>query len=510
MNKYFTTPIYYVNGDPHLGHAHSTVMADIFKRSNVLLGNDVFFSTGVDEHGQKNQKIAESLGLQPKVFLDNQADKFISLFKRLNISNDFFARTSQDYHKNVVKKILQKLNDEGKIYKKEYSGLYCEGCEQFKTQADLDEHGNCKDHQKPPILMKETNYFFKMSEYQQWLIDFLKSHEDFIVPTSYRIELLNLLKDPLPDLCISRPKDRVSLGIELPFDTDYVTYVWFDALINYLTNIGYMQENDQTDKYWPSVTHIMAKDIVKTHCIYWPTMLKAMGLEPPKKCLVHGYWVGEDGLKMSKSLGNGINPYEAIDLVGVDGFRFLLARLINKNEAKIGLNILKQNYNSELANVIGNSYYRVITFAKKTFNSIIPVVNPDSINEEESAFIEKVYSMYNNALPKGDDLEEITDLAKTVTAIGKEINLFFDKMAPWKLLKEEKLSDVKRILICCLEAIRMMLEISIPLMPQTAVESLKILGFNVDINKKLDIQKFKYVGGEEILQPTPLFKRIVD
>ena len=509
MYKYFTTPIYYVNGEPHLGHAHSTVMADILKRSNILLGNQVFFSTGVDEHGQKNQKLAESLHLDTKTFLDGQAQKFIDLFKVLNIDYDFFTRTSAEPHKKAVQQILQKLYNEDLIYKKEYTGLYCEGCEQFKTNADLDEHGNCKDHQKPPILTKEVNYFFKMSNYQNWLIDFLKNHEDFVVPTSYRIELLNLLKEPLPDLCISRPKDRVSLGIELPFDSDYVTYVWFDALINYLTNIGYLQNNDQTQTYWPSVTHIMAKDIVKTHCIYWPTMLQAMGLKPPHKCLVHGYWVGEDGLKMSKSLGNGLSPYEAIDLVGVDGFRFLLARLINKNEAKIGLNILKQNYNAELANIVGNSYYRVITFAKKTFNSVIPAINFDSITEEESAFINTVYEIYTHSLPQGNDLEEITDLAKNVTAIGKEINLFFDKMAPWKLLKEEKIDDVNRILNCCLEAIRMMLEIAYPLMPQTSEDALKVMGLNVNFKTALAFEKNAYKGNETILDPTPLFKRLV-
>lgn len=317
---YITTPIYYVNGAPHVGHAHTSVMGDILKREYRMQNKNVFFTTGVDEHGQKNQKAIEKSGCSAQEYLDNRCAEFRSLADKLNVKYDYFVRTSNESHKKAVQYVLNEVNHKGLIISKEYEGLYCVGCEMYKTQSDLDENGCCPDHQIKPILMKENNYFFKLSEYQEWLIDYIKTHPEWIQPTHYANEILHLLEEPLPDLCISRTKERCNLGVELPFDSNYVAYVWFDALINYISSIGYPEKQLNFDKYWGNSVHLMAKDIIKTHCIYWPIMLKAIGLEPQNRNYIHGYWTGEGGIKMSKTIGNVVDPFEIIEEYGADAF----------------------------------------------------------------------------------------------------------------------------------------------------------------------------------------------
>ncbi|MCJ7615037.1 MAG: class I tRNA ligase family protein, partial [Desulfobacterales bacterium] len=298
---YITTPIYYVNARPHLGHAYSTIVADVVCRYNLMRDRETFFLTGTDEHGDKIVRAAKNENLSPRAYVDKISGLFKDLCPELRIRYNHFIRTTDPAHIAVVKHILQKIYDSGEIYFSEYEGLYCFGCERFYTERELVD-GRCPDHKTKPEVIKESNYFFKMSKYQDWLIDHINNNPDFIRPERYKNEVLSFLSEPLEDLCISRPKTRLEWGISLPFDDNYVTYVWFDALINYISAIGY-PDGELFKKFWPHVNHIVAKDILKPHGIYWPIMLKAAGIPVYKHLNVHGYW-NVDQSKMSKSLGN--------------------------------------------------------------------------------------------------------------------------------------------------------------------------------------------------------------
>ena len=320
---YVTTPIYYVNAEPHIGHAYSTIVADVFKRFYILSGSHTFFLTGTDEHGDKIAAAAEKVGQTPKEYVDRISQLFRDLWPRLNIANDYFIRTTDKSHKDTVKYILNRVNERGDIYFSEYEGLYCFGCERFHTERELVD-GNCPDHQTEPEVIREANYFFRMSKYQEWLIDYINQHPDFIRPARDRNEVLSFLREPLEDLCISRPKSRLKWGITFPFDEDFVTYVWFDALINYVSALGY-PDGEEFKQLWPSAQHIIAKDILKPHGIYWPCMLKSAGIEIFQHLNVHGYWNVNAG-KMSKSLRNVVRPLELVDVYGLDAFRYFLLR----------------------------------------------------------------------------------------------------------------------------------------------------------------------------------------
>jgi len=320
---YITTPIYYVNARPHLGHAYTTIIADVATRFNEMLKKDVFFLTGTDEHGDKVVRAAKKENLSSRRYVDRISALYKDLWPELNIKYNYFIRTTDPSHIAVVEQILQRIYDSGDIYYSEYEGLYCFGCERFYNQRELVD-GKCPDHETDPEVIKESNYFFKMSKYQDWLIDHIKKNPEFIRPQRYKNEVLSFLKEPLEDLCISRPKTRLKWGITLPFDKDYVTYVWFDALLNYVSALGY-PDGDLFKKYWPVAQHIVAKDILKPHGIYWPIMLKAAGIDTYKHLNVHGYW-NVDQSKMSKSLGNVVEPLQLKEIYGLDQFRFFLLR----------------------------------------------------------------------------------------------------------------------------------------------------------------------------------------
>jgi len=310
---YVTTPIYYVNASPHIGHAYTTIVADVLARYHRLSGYRTFFLTGTDEHGDKIAEAAEKGGVTPKAYADRISGQFRELWPKLSVTNDFFIRTTDAAHVETVQAILRQVHEAGDIYFGHYEGFYCVGCERFYTEKELID-GKCPDHQTEPEFRKESNYFFRMSKYQDWLISYIKDHQDFIRPERYRNEVLAFLREPLEDLCISRPKSRLTWGIPLPFDDNYVTYVWFDALINYITGVNYPDgENFRT--FWPVAQHLIAKDILKPHGIYWPTMLKAAGIEPYQHLNVHGYW-NINQSKMSKSLGNVVRPLDLKDKYG--------------------------------------------------------------------------------------------------------------------------------------------------------------------------------------------------
>ena len=399
---YVTTPIYYVNARPHLGHAYTTICADVINRYHQMVTDETFFLTGTDEHGDKIMRAARKENISPRAYVDKISSLFRALWPQLNISNDFFIRTTDPAHMAVVKSILQKIYDQGDIYFSEYEGKYCFGCERFYTERELVD-GKCPDHETAPETVKESNYFFKMSKYQQWLIDHIDQNPDFIRPERYRNEVLAFLREPLDDLCISRPKSRIKWGINLPFDKDYVTYVWFDALINYVSALGY-PDGANFKKFWPVAQHIVAKDILKPHGIYWPIMLKAAGLPIYRHLNVHGYWNVEQS-KMSKSLGNVIEPLELKNVYGLDAFRFFLMRdMVFGLDSSFNEEALVQRINADLANDLGNLFSRVVTMVHKYFKGVVPVVDPAIENDPALAL-------------SGDAAQAIADYRKAMEKI---------------------------------------------------------------------------------------------
>ena len=321
---YITTPIYYANDEPHIGHSYTTILADVLSRYHRSMGQEVFFLTGLDEHGQKVQQVAEERGIDPQQHCDEMAPKWKHLWEKLHIQYDDFIRTTEPRHEKVVKAVLNAVKDAGDIYMDEYGGSYCIGCERFYTEKEL-EDGKCPQHEKELEYITEKNYFFKMSKYQKELIDYINKNLEFIQPQHRKNEILGFLSQPLEDLCISRPKNRLNWGVELPFDHDYVTYVWFDALLNYVTSPGYGSDPEVFEKWWSQAVHLIGKDILMTHAVYWPTMLMSAGIPLPKTIFAHGWWLMEKS-KMSKSMGNVVDPMELIDEYGVDPVRYYLMR----------------------------------------------------------------------------------------------------------------------------------------------------------------------------------------
>ena len=364
---YITTPLYYVNDEPHIGHAYTTILADVISRIKKIQKYDVFFLTGTDEHGQKVQEAAEKRNVSPKNHVDEYVERFKKTWDKLDIDYSYFIRTTETNHQDKVKKILCDLYEKGEIYFDEYEGLYSVSEERFITQKEMEE-GNFREIKK----IKEKNYFFKMSKYKSKLINHIKTNEEFILPKSRRNEILGFLNNDLNDLCISRPKSRLSWGIELPFDKDYVTYVWFDALINYISAIGYSDNEEKFNYYWPANYHLMAKDILTTHCVYWPTMLMSCNISLPKTIFAHGWWLIDD-TKMSKSLGNVVKPLDLADKYGSDALRYYLMRnMVLGQDASFTIDSFNERYNSDLANDYGNLVNRIFILISKNFNDKIP------------------------------------------------------------------------------------------------------------------------------------------
>ena len=475
---YITTPIYYVNARPHLGHAYTTIAADVARRFHAMFGDQTYFLTGTDEHGDKIVRAAKKENQTPREYVDEISGLFRKLWPELNVSNDYFIRTTDPAHMAMVETILQRIYDAGDIYFSEYEGLYCFGCERFYTEREL-VGGCCPDHQIPPETIKESNYFFKMSRYQQWLIDHIKQHPDFIRPKRYRNEVLAFLREPLDDLCISRPKSRIRWGITLPFAPDYVTYVWFDALLNYVSALGY-PDGELYKTYWPVAQHIVAKDILKPHGIYWPIMLKAAGIPVYQHLNVHGYW-NVDQSKMSKSIGNVIEPLEMKNIYGLDAFRFFLMRdMVFGLDSNFTEEALVQRINADLANDLGNLFSRVLSMAHKYFDGVVPEPNPDVEKEMDlglegnarTAIAAYTASMEEFAFHKG---------LAAVWEFITHMNKYVDVTAPWVLAQNKACrKQLETVIYNLLEGLRIISGLIYPVMPDTAANMQKYLGLAGD------------------------------
>ncbi len=471
MNNYsLTTPIYYVNAKPHLGHAYTTFLADCLKRFHSILGEETFFLTGTDEHGDKIVKAAQQNNMQTQEFTDMISALFSQMWKDFEINNDAFIRTSSDEHKKVVQSILQKVYDKGDIYFAEYGGHYCFGCERFYTEKEL-EDGLCPQHQTKPEYIAEKNYFFKMTKYQEWLKQYILDNPDFIRPERYRNETLAMLEaNVLEDLCISRPKSRLDWGVELPFDDNYVCYVWFDALSSYLTGMGYSADENspsmkEFEKRWSGVEHLIAKDILKPHGIFWPTMLKSAEIPLFKHLNVHGYWLVKD-TKMSKSLGNVVDPYHVCQEIGIDQFRYFLMREMNfGSDASFTDEAFINRINSDLSNDLGNLFSRVLSMTKQYFESKIPQLT--ELTEDDKALNELTKNACHNYINLFKEIrfsQGLDALWESVRAMNK----YVDSQAPWVLKKEnniERLQTVMRVLLENMYKVALMLY---PVMPKAS------------------------------------------
>lgn len=514
---YITTAIDYANGSPHIGHAYEKIFADAIARWHRGLGEECHFLTGLDEHGQKVEQTAKKLELTPQTVCDRAATEWQSLCRTLDLSNDDYIRTTEGRHGEIVRKILQNLYDKKEIYFSEYVGFYSQQSEQFVQEKDRID-GQWPAHFGDVSEIHETNYFFRLSKYQDWLIDFLQKNPDFILPNFRQRQVLEFLKSPLNDLCISRPKSRLEWGIELPFDRNYVTYVWFDALINYISAVGF--GHDSFSDFWPADFHVIGKDILApAHAIYWPIMLHVLELPMPKHLLVHGWWLTKGGEKMSKSLGNTIAPLDYIKVYGIDAFRyFLLREMPLGQDSTFSAELFLARYNGELANDLGNLFNRVLNMLDRYCKGRIPAISLIEAPEEKlSNLANETFAQVTQFYGQADFNHGL----ETLFSFVREINRYAEIRAPWRLAKSQEKIDRLRLetalatMAAGLASVAKFLE---PIMVRTADRILQSLGLASAVKAIKPGQDFTGAGqrwqtalaGKCIQKCDILFPRIED
>jgi len=506
-NFYITTPIYYVNDKPHVGHAYTTIAADVITRWHRLNGRPAYFLTGTDEHGQKVYEAASKRGITAQQHVDELSEPFRALWTALDIQNDDFIRTTEKRHTRVVRDVLQKLVDAGDIYTADYEGWYSTSAERFWTEKDLVD-GKCPDTNTKVEWIKEKNYFFRMSKYADQLRTYIAEQPEFLQPTSRKNEVLGYLKKEVGDLCISRPKSRLPWGIPFPMDEEYVTYVWFDALLNYISAIGYHPDGSSEDfeRWWPATYHLVGKDILTTHAVYWSTMLFAMGLRPAACLYAHGWWTIE-GQKMSKSIGNVVDPHLLIESYGSDAVRYFLMREIlfgaDGDFSHMGF---MTRYNADLANDLGNLAHRSLSMTTKWLGGEIPPLDPNTANDDA---LQAISDRAVEGFAQNIEGMQISTALESLWKLVQAGNKYIDDEEPWKLNREGQRDRLAGVMRRCLEVCRVAAVLLSPVAPNKAAELGKKLGLNtLDVTEVAALSRLE--AGTKVEPGEPLFPRMVE
>ena len=500
MSFYLTTPIYYVNSIPHIGHAYTTIAADILVRHHRQRGTETFFLTGTDEHASKNVRAAEAQGLEPQAFVDRMAIEWRALTERVNASNDFFIRTTDAGHKAFVQDFLQRIHDNGDIYQDVYSGLYCVGCEDFKTEDDLTADGLCPEHGVAPEYIEERNYFFRLSAYQERLLQLYDERPDFVLPRFRYNEARAFIEGGLRDFSVSRAGQ--SWGVEVPWDRDQVVYVWVDALINYLSALAYAREGaDLTPRFWPHVRHLLGKDILRFHCVYWPALLLAAGYEVPRQLFVHGYLLIDDR-KISKSVGNVIDPLDLIDVYGVDPVRFYVCRVARfGQDGTASVDGFHERYESELANELGNLLSRTTSMIARYRGGQL------SFQPGEGDVARSLGTLSGTVAARFDEFD-LTGALEAIWEVVRALNRHVERSKPWELAKDPAAAEsLDRVLFDLAEGLRVAAVALSPFVPESAGRILRALGQADDLSwGQADYGAGRQADGIE--PAPPLFPRV--
>jgi methionyl-tRNA synthetase len=470
VSFYVTTPIYYVNAQPHLGHAYTTIACDVLARHQRQRGEEVFFLTGTDEHGEPVADAAHAQGVSPQELADRNAERFKALAPQLDASNDFFIRTTDEEHKRRVQEVLQRVHENGHTYKGLYEGWYCPRCADFKVENEIAEGNRCPIHEIPLERHSEENWFFRLSTFQEPLERLYAGQRDFVMPPRHYNEAHSFINSGLQDVSLSR--GRLKWGIPVPWDPGHVFYVWFDALLNYYTALGYAQPGvDLTEKFWPATYHVIGKDILKFHTVFWPALLMAAELPLPEHVFVHGFLLGADGRKMSKSLGNVLDPFEVINQYGTDALRFYLMRDVPfGGDGAVGMDAVHSRYESELANEYGNLASRTMAMIRRYRDGVVPDVAVDpTLAQEFEPLPERVAALLDRA--------EITLALEEIWARVRRCNRYVEERAPWQLAKDPAaVGELDAALASLAEAVRVLSVLLTPFIPVSAAKLLDALG----------------------------------